>query len=70
MEQAEIFKSFYPEALNEALFQNANILRKFGRIRSLTSKGNFLAVGSNLGAVLNFYIGPDAPNKAYMEIKS
>ncbi|CAD8115052.1 unnamed protein product [Paramecium sonneborni] len=69
IEQAEIFKCFNPEALNEALFQNATILRKFGRIRSLISKGQYLAVGSNLGAVLNFYIGVDPPNKQYIEMK-
>ncbi|CAK60220.1 unnamed protein product (macronuclear) [Paramecium tetraurelia] len=70
IEQAEIFKCFNPEALNEALFQNATILRKFGRIRSLISRGQYLAVGSNLGAVLNFYIGADPPNKSYTEMKS
>ncbi|CAK92894.1 unnamed protein product (macronuclear) [Paramecium tetraurelia] len=70
IEQAEIFKCFNPEALNEALFQNATILRKFGRIRSLISRGQYLAVGSNLGAVLNFYIGSDPPNKSYIELKS
>ncbi|CAD8196651.1 unnamed protein product [Paramecium pentaurelia] len=70
IEQAEIFKCFNPEALNEALFQNATILRKFGRIRCLMSRGQYLAVGSNLGAVLNFYIGADPPNKSYIEMKS
>ncbi|CAD8118752.1 unnamed protein product [Paramecium sonneborni] len=70
IEQAEIFKCFNPEALNEALFKNAAILKKFGRIRSLTSRGQYLAVGSNLGAVLNFYIGSDPPNKSYIEMKS
>jgi len=43
--------------LNDTLFNNPGILRKFGRIRCLSSKGDYLAVGSNLGAVLNFYMG-------------
>lgn len=57
IEEAEMFKIFIPEALNDTLFNNPNILRKFGRIRCLSSKGDYLAVGSNLGAVLNIHIG-------------